>query len=229
MTRLLASLGSLTLALAALAGSSETVTTAPETEDPSLIAVGQLVYGNDQSAVCFSDEFTKAIEEDTYVRTTRRLDSVHLDSSELFQYPFVVMTGENSFQLTEEQRTNLRDYVTRGGFLVASAGCSSTKWADSFRSEFASMFPEKTLEPIPMDHAIYSTVHPVERLTGKKRSYVSPTLYGLTIDGKIVIVFSEDGLNDTANVGGDCCCCGGNELANARDINVNLLAYALTH
>ena len=35
-------------------------------------------------------------------------------------------------------------------------------------------------------------------------------------------------LNDTPHSTG-CCCCGGNELENAIDINVNILAYALTH
>jgi hypothetical protein len=54
-------------------------------------------------------------------------------------------------------------------------------------------------------------------------------LKGLEIDGKIVAVFSSDGLNDTANAGGKCCCCGGAEIQNARQMNVNLLAYALTH
>ena len=51
----------------------------------------------------------------------------------------------------------------------------------------------------------------------------------LEIDGKIVLIFSKDGLNDTGKVGGNCCCCGGNEIKNARQINVNLLAYTLTH
>jgi hypothetical protein len=44
-----------------------------------------------------------------------------------------------------------------------------------------------------------------------------------------VAVFSADGLNDTGNAGGGCCCCGGDEITNAKLVNVNLLAYALTH
>ena len=54
-------------------------------------------------------------------------------------------------------------------------------------------------------------------------------LEGLTIDGRVVMVYSADGLNDTANAGGNCCCCGGNEVLNARQVNVNLLVYAVTH
>ena len=44
-----------------------------------------------------------------------------------------------------------------------------------------------------------------------------------------MLILSPDGLNDTANAGPSCCCCGGNEIKSAKEINVNLLAYALTH
>ena len=43
------------------------------------------------------------------------------------------------------------------------------------------------------------------------------------------MVFTSDGLNDTGNAGANCCCCGANEIRNAKQVNVNLLAYALTH
>jgi hypothetical protein len=58
-------------------------------------------------------------------------------------------------------------------------------------------------------------------------------LEGLEIDGKIVMVYSPEGLNDTANAnksgGKNCCCCGGNEVKNSQQINVNIFTYALTH
>jgi hypothetical protein len=58
-------------------------------------------------------------------------------------------------------------------------------------------------------------------------------LEGLVVDGKIVMIYSGEGLNDTANAskedGKQCCCCGGNEIKNSQDINVNIFTYALTH
>jgi hypothetical protein len=48
------------------------------------------------------------------------------------------------------------------------------------------------------------------------------------VNGKIVVVFSEEGLNDSSNRAG-CCCCGGNEIQNAMEVNVNILAYALLY
>jgi hypothetical protein len=51
-------------------------------------------------------------------------------------------------------------------------------------------------------------------------------LFGLTIGGKIVLIYSPDGLNDTATMHG-CCCCGGNEIKNSQKVNANILVYAL--
>ena len=53
-------------------------------------------------------------------------------------------------------------------------------------------------------------------------------LEGITINGRLGVLYSQDGLNDTAHATG-CCCCGGNEILNAVQINVNILAYALLY
>ena len=42
------------------------------------------------------------------------------------------------------------------------------------------------------------------------------------------MIYSVDGLNDTSHTTG-CCCCGGNEITNCNQINVNILAYALLY
>ncbi len=192
-----------------------------------VVQCANLIYGRNKTSVCFSDEFLAQIQRDTNIRTNRRFCAVKLDGQELFQYPFAVMTGEGSFSLTETQRRNLRSYVTRGGFLVASAGCSSSSWDASFRAEMRKIFPFRKLQKLPLTHPIFHTVYDVRQLQTK-----SPTnayLEALEIDGKIVLVYSHEGLNDTANAGPGCCCCGGNEILNARQVNVNLLAYALTH
>ena len=53
-------------------------------------------------------------------------------------------------------------------------------------------------------------------------------LEGISLDGRLGVIYSLDGLNDTAHTQG-CCCCGGNEITNCIQVNVNILAYALTY
>ncbi|MDK1031622.1 MAG: DUF4159 domain-containing protein [Planctomycetia bacterium] len=192
-----------------------------------IVQCANFIYGRNKSSVCFSDEFLAQIQKDTHIRTNRRFCPVKLGGNELFQYPFAVMTGEGSFTLTPTQRQNLRSYVSRGGFLVASAGCSSSEWNASFRAEIRRVFPKRKLKKLPMSHPIFHTVYDIKALKTKRAA--NAYLEAMEIDGKIVLIYSKEGLNDTANAGPGCCCCGGNEILNARRVNANILAYALTH
>lgn len=195
---------------------------------PGTVACGNLVYGSGKTSVCYSPQFLADVGKQTNIVTQSRFSPVKLESPRLYQYPFAVWTGEGGFALTPEQRTNLRNYLTNGGFIVASSGCSSPEWIDSCRRELSATFPELRLNRIDFTHPLFHTVNNITRLECRQEK--NTVLEGLEIDGRIVLVFSADGLNDTANAGSkSCCCCGGNEIRNARQINVNLLAYALTH
>lgn len=195
---------------------------------PGLVRCANLVYASGKTSVCFADHFLSDLKKESNVWTEGKFTKVNLENAELFKFPFSVMTGEGAFTLTAEQRRNLREYLIGGGFLLASAGCSSEPWDSSFRREIAAVFPEAPLEILPMDHPVFKTIYEIKELKTKKIGS-APRLEGLIWQGRIVMVYSKDGLNDTANAGGKCCCCGGNELLNARQVNVNLLAYALTH
>jgi len=187
------------------------------------VACANLIYAGTRSSVCFSDRFLSTTARDTTINTARKFKPVKLAGDEVFRYPFAVMTGEGSFVLTETERTNLRRYLERGGFLLASAGCSSRQWDASFRREFHIVFPDAALEVIPMDHEIFHTIYDIKQL--KTKGPVAH-LEGLTLGGKIVLVYTSDGLNDTSTMHG-CCCCGGNEILNSQQMNANILAYAL--
>jgi hypothetical protein len=217
------------LALTATLGAAPAAEASAERPGASggLVQCANLIYGDNKTSVCFSSDFLRDVHLHTSITTTGEFTPARLDSAELFMYPFAVMTGEGAFTLTAAQRDNLRDYLTGGGFLVASAGCSSEPWTQSFRREIARVFPDVKLTRLDMSHPIFHTIHEIKELRTKRRT--RNFLEGLEIDGKIVLIFSSDGLNDTAYAGGGCCCCGGDEIRNAREVNANLLGYALTH
>lgn len=195
---------------------------------PAGVRCAILTYADDKTAVCFSDAFLAEMTEATRIKAEPQFAAIKLDTDELFAHPFAVMSGEGEFTLSESERQRLRAYLQGGGFLLASAGCSSQEWDQSFRRELAAVLPDAKLAPIPSSHPVFSTVHTIDAVR-TKHLWGKPKLEGVELDGRLVLVYSADGLNDTASVGGSCCCCGGNEVVNARQINVNLLAYALTH
>ena len=195
-------------------------------EPESIVQVANLVYAGVKSSQCFSDHFLLRAQKESAIATSRRFHAVKLASEELFNFPLVIMTGEGSFQLTDEERDNLRRFVARGGFLLASAGCSSSDWDRSFRREMSRTFPETPLRAIGMDHPVFHTVYDIKELTAKHGA--PKPLEGISMGGRLGVLYSQDGLNDTAHTQG-CCCCGGNEIRNAEQVNVNILAYALVY
>jgi hypothetical protein len=192
------------------------------------VQCANLVYAGNKSSQCFSDRFLKRLGIETKIQTEPKFRKVRLDNRELCSFPFAVMTGEGSFTLTEKERVQLRYYLSNGGFLLASAGCSDPQWVRSFRAEFTRLFPGQRLERLKMNHSLFRTVYKIDNLATTHSRPGGATLEAYSIKGKIVMIFSADGLNDTEHAE-NCCCCGGDEIARSEFINVNVLAYALLH
>ncbi len=209
---------------------------APDMGDKELLKCANLTYAGSKSSVCFSEEFLSTIRRETNCEPEGKFTSVRLAKDDMFKFPFAIMTGEGTFRLMDKERQILKSYLMRGGFLLASAGCSSQEWDRSFRQEIRRIFPDKRLTKLKMNHPLFHTVFDIRTITLKKGG--TTQLEGLEIDGKIVLIYSPEGLNDTATAGktgkmgskgSKCCCCGGNEIKNSREINVNIFTYALTH
>lgn len=207
------------------------MTDVPEPQQPggepqSIVQVANLVYAGTKSSKCFSDHFLVKAEKESAISTSRRFHAVKLASNELFDFPLVIMTGEGEFTLPDQERDNMRRFVERGGMLLASAGCSSKEWDRSFRREMATIFPDQKLTSIGLDHAVFHTVYDIAELKAKHGQ--PKPVEGVSINGRLGVIYSQDGLNDTQHSQG-CCCCGGNEITNCVDVNVNILAYALMY
>ena len=195
-------------------------------EPDSIVQVANLVYAGIKSSHCFSDHFLVQAQKESAIATSRRFHAVKLSSDELFSFPLVIMTGEGEFALPDAERENLRRFVERGGRGLSSAGCSSKDWDRSFRREMAKAFPEHQLAVLGIDHPVFHTVYDIKVLQAKHGT--PHPLEGVSINGRVGVIYSQDGLNDTAHAPG-CCCCGGNEITNCLQVNVNILAYALIY
>jgi hypothetical protein len=198
----------------------------PGVSDLSLLQCGNLVYCGNQSSVCFADRFLALAASQTTLRVNPKFCPVRLDTDGLFDFPFCVMSGNENFTFSEKERGQLRKYLNQGGFLLVSPGCSDTSWDKAFRRELSLCFPEMPLKQIASTHPIFSLVHAIPRLTDKNGKQVS--LEGLELNGRLVLVYSRDGLNDVAHAEG-CCCCGGNEVRNPELVNVNVFTYAVLY
>lgn len=190
------------------------------------IRCGNLSYGANQTSVCFADAFLKDTAKETGLKIAPSFSKIALGSEQVFTTPLCIFTGEGDFVLKESERSNLRRYLENGGFILASPGCSNAEWNKAFLREIALSLPGYQTKQIPWEHELFSMVHRISVLNVKGGRTTS--LQGIFINGRLALVYSPEGLNDAANAKG-CCCCGGAEIKEARQVNVNAVAYALLH
>lgn len=202
----------------------------PSTSDDHAVRVAMLRYGSDQhTARCFSEGFLDLVRRETTVDVAPTFDSVSISDDDLWDYPFVIFTGEGAFDLPKDQLQRLGDYLRRGGFVLASAGCSNHAWATSFERAVRLALPEAPLSELTLDHPVFRGVFNVSDLSSRRRQPVR--MLGIHIQGRLAMLYSPQGLNDTRNVDtaapGECCCCGGDEVVGAKFINAGALLYSL--
>jgi len=197
--------------------------------DPALDCANW-IYAGSKSSRCFSDAFLHLLADSARgpglpIRTS--FIPVRLaDDEAVCAHPFALMTGEGSFQLDEGERRNLRSFLDGGGFLLASAGCSSQDWDRSFRREIALTFPDAALVEIPRSDPIFRAWFAVEALPLRKGG--EARILGLRLGDRLALVHSPEGLNDTSKIK-DCCCCGANEVRDSAPLNANIYIHALLH
>jgi len=121
---------------------------------------------------------------------------VDVASSELYQYPFVHMTGHGNVVFSIDEAENLRNYLLAGGFLHIDDNYGM----DAFiRPEMKKVFPELDFVELPFTHAIYHQTFNFENGLPKIHEHDNqPTRgYGLIYEGRLVCFYSyESDLGD---------------------------------
>lgn len=78
--------------------------------------------------------------------------TVEVGSPEIFNYPFIHMTGHGNVVFSVDEAQNLRNYLLSGGFLHIDDNYGLDKF---IRTELKKVFPEKELVELPFSHPIY--------------------------------------------------------------------------
>jgi len=79
------------------------------------------------------------------------------DFDDMVRHPFVFMTSEGYFQLTEQEQKNMREFLERGGFIHAD-DCvyqGQDRFFRTYNDWMGKMFPDNPMRKIPNDHEIY--------------------------------------------------------------------------
>jgi hypothetical protein len=77
---------------------------------------------------------------------------VETNSSEIFNYPFVHMTGHGNVVFSDADLRNLRNYLLGGGFLHIDDNYGMDEY---IRRELKKLFPENDLVELPFNHPVF--------------------------------------------------------------------------
>ena len=77
---------------------------------------------------------------------------IRLTDPQLFDYPFLFLTGHGNISFSDQEVRQLRTYLLRGGFLYADDDYGMDT---SFRREIRKVFPDRDLVELPPSHELF--------------------------------------------------------------------------
>jgi hypothetical protein len=110
-------------------------------------------------------------------------------SADLFNYPFIHLTGHGNIIFNEQEARNLRNYLIAGGFLHADDNYGMDKF---LRREMKKVFPELDFVELPFNHPIYHQKFKFNNGLPKVHEHDNkpPQGFGLIYEGRVVCFYS---------------------------------------
>ncbi|MBK9731976.1 MAG: DUF4159 domain-containing protein [Chitinophagaceae bacterium] len=124
-------------------------------------------------------------------------------SPDIFNYPFVYMTGHGNFTLDNQEAGNLRTYLAGGGFLFINDDYGIDPYA---RIAMKKVFPELDFVELPFSHPVYHEKFEFPNGLPKIHEHdnKTPRGYGLIFEGRLICFYNfecdlGDGWDDVHN------------------------------
>lgn len=208
-----------------------------EAEAPSRddFVFAQLVHEGDwdpdPSAV---HNLLKHARDNSTLEVKFKRENVQLKDPKAATYPLLYMTGHREFVWSKEEAGRLQRYLKAGGILLADACCGRMNFDMAFRRELAKVFPDQQLTKIPLDHPVYHCHYDVQTVDYTPRvredfgPFDSPELEGITIDGRLAVIYSKFDLGNGWEQFPHAYSYGLRDES-ALKLGTNVIVYAMTH
>ncbi len=117
--------------------------------------------------------------------------TVEVGSAELFNYPFVHMTGHGNVVFSDAEAENLRNYLIAGGFLHIDDNYGMDKYV---RTALKKVFPETELVELPFEHEIYHQEFEFDQGPPKihKHDDQPPQGFGIFWEDRLVVFYTYE-------------------------------------
>ncbi len=123
-------------------------------------------------------------------------ETVTPGSIDIFDYPFVHMTGHGNVFFSSEEAENLRNYLMSGGFLHIDDNYGIDQY---IRKEIVKIFPNKELKELPANYPMFSYVYKFPHGMPKIHEHDGgrPQAFGIFVEDRLVLLYTfETDLGD---------------------------------
>ena len=113
------------------------------------------------------------------------------NSVDLFDYPFVHMTGHGNVYFSEEEAANLKNYLLSGGFLHIDDNYGMDQY---LRKELTKIFPSTELKELPGNHPIFKYHYNFPQGLPKIHEHDQgrPQAFGIEHEGRLVLLYTYE-------------------------------------
>ena len=112
-------------------------------------------------------------------------------SPDIFDYPFIHMTGHGNVVFSDQEAKNLRDYLTSGGFLHIDDNFGMDPY---IRKEIKKLFPDNNLVELSASHKIFQTPYTFPNGIPKIHEHdnLKPQAFGIFIEDRLVLLYTYE-------------------------------------
>jgi hypothetical protein len=157
-----------------------------------VMTIGRLHYdgGGDWYANPSSlPNLLSAVRTRTTLRVANEEKVVTLSDDDLWNVPYIYMTGHGNVHWSDRDLAILRRYLQQGGFLHADDNYGMDT---SIRRELGRLFPDHPLVEVPLDHPIYHLIYDFPRGIPKIHVHDGKPAqgFGIFLDGRLAVYYS---------------------------------------
>lgn len=118
-------------------------------------------------------------------------ETVEVGSPEIFNYPFLHMTGHGNVVFNNVETENLRNYLIGGGFLHVDDNYGMDKF---IRPQLDKLFPSSKLVELPFNHPIFNQKFKFPNGLPKIHEHDNkpPQAFGLFYEGRLVVLYTYE-------------------------------------
>ncbi len=122
--------------------------------------------------------------------------TVDVGSADIFNHPFLFLTGHGNVLFSQQEAGNLRKYLEAGGFLFIDDDYGLNEY---IRTAMKSVFPDKEFIELPFDHPLYHQKYDMPDGLPKIHEHdgLPPKGYAILIEGRVAVFYSyESNISD---------------------------------